>query len=122
MIDALVAGRLYGASASRTTKAGKPFATAKVRVSTRDGGAVFLAVVAFADSAVTALLALQEGDSVALSGELTATAYTDKEGVAKPSLSLLAHSVLSEYHVARKRKAVAEPALPFDDEFPGAAA
>ena len=118
MIDALIAGRLYGAPAARTTKNGKPFATCKVRVSARDGSAVFLAVVAFADSAVTALLALHEGDSVALTGELTASAYTDKDGVAKPSLNLLAHSVLTEYHVARKRKAVAEPSLPFDDELP----
>lgn len=36
-------------------------------------------------------------------------------------LNLLAHSVLTEYHVARKRKAVVEPSLPFDDELPGAA-
>lgn len=76
MIDALIPGRLYGTPASRTTKAEKPFATCKVRVSARDGGAVFLAVVAFADSAVTALLALQEGDSLALAGELTALAPT----------------------------------------------
>lgn len=121
MIDALIPGRLYGTPASRTTKAEKPFATCKVRVSARDGGAVFLAVVAFADSGVTALLALQEGDSLGLAGELTASAYTDKEGVAKPSLNLLAHSVLSEYHVIRKRKAVSEASLPFDDELPGAA-
>jgi single-stranded DNA-binding protein len=121
MIGALVAGRLYGAPASRTTKAGKLFATAKVRASIRDGGSIFVRVVAFAESAVTALLALPDGDSVALAGELTAGAYTDKEGTAKPSLDLLAHSVLTEYHVARKRKAVTEVPAPYDDELPGAA-
>ena len=40
---------------------------------------------------------------------------------ARLCLNLLAHSVLTEYHVARKRKAVVEPSLPFDDELPGAA-
>jgi single-stranded DNA-binding protein len=121
MLDALIAGRLYGAPASRTTKARRPFATAKVRVSLRDGGTAFVNVIAFAESAVTALLALADGDSVAFAGELTASAYLDKEGVAKPSLDLLAHSVLSAFHVQRRRKAVTESPLPFDDELPGAA-
>jgi hypothetical protein len=50
--------------------------------------------------------------------------FTDKHGAARPSLDLLAHSVLTEYHVARKRKAVRgsdDPGLPFDDAMSGAA-
>jgi hypothetical protein len=42
MIDTPIAGRLYGAPVARTTKAGKPYCTSKVRVSTRDGEALFL--------------------------------------------------------------------------------
>ena len=108
MIDALIAGRLYGKPAERTTSAGKPFATAKVRVSTRDGDALFVNVIAFAESAVTALLALSDGDSIALTGELTPKVYTPNSGEPRPSLDLLAHAVLTEYHVSRKRQAMSE--------------
>jgi hypothetical protein len=36
MIDALIAGRLYGSAQARTAANGKQFATAKVRVATRE--------------------------------------------------------------------------------------
>jgi hypothetical protein len=108
MIDALIAGRLYGAPQERTTKAGKPFARAKLRVVCGNGSAQFVSVVAFVESAVTALLALSDGDSAALAGNLTAGAFVDKGGAARPSLDLVAQQVLTEYHVQRRRKAVRE--------------
>lgn len=37
MIDALIAGRVYGTPAERTSKTGKPFAVAKVRAAAGDG-------------------------------------------------------------------------------------
>jgi hypothetical protein len=125
VIDALIAGRLCGVPVARTTKAGKPFCTGKIRASTRDGGTVFANIIAFAELPVTSLLALPDGASVALAGELTAGAFTDKEGVPRPTLDLVVHSAVSEYHVARRRKAVRGPdpevpPLPFD-ELPGAA-
>lgn len=121
MIDALLAGRIYGTPQSRTTTAGKPYATVKLRIATREGEALFANVIAFKASVVAALLALADGDSAAISGELTPKVYTDKEGNARPSLDLLAHAVLTEYHVARKRKAMLpEPSQdrPFSDELP----
>jgi single-stranded DNA-binding protein len=107
MIDALIAGRIYGKPTSRTGNNGRPSAVTKIRVPTRDGEAHFINVIAFAEPAVKAILALSEGDSIALSGELTPKVWTDKEGVARPSLDLLAHAVLTEYHVTRKRQAMA---------------
>jgi len=104
VIDALIAGRLNGAPAARTTKAGRPFATCKLRASTRDGESLFVNVIAFSSPAVTALLALADGDAVALAGELTPKVWIDKNGEARPTLDLVAHAVLTEYHVARKRK------------------
>jgi single-stranded DNA-binding protein len=106
MIDALIGGKLYGQPAERTSKNGKPFATAKVRATTVSGESLFVNVIAFASSAVEALLALQDGDSVALSGELTPRVYTDKQGEARPTLDLMAHAVLTAYSVSRKRQAV----------------
>ena len=110
MIDALIAGRLYGKPAQRTASSGNAFATAKVRVPARGGESLFVNVIAFDDAAVTALLALADGDAVALAGELTPKVYTDKEGKERPSLDLLAHVVSSEYHVQRKRQAMRDQA------------
>lgn len=106
MIDALISGHIHRAPQSRTGNSGKPYATATVRTSTRDGNAVFVNVIAFDESAVAALLVLSDGDSVALAGELTPKVYTPQNGEPRPSLDLLAHAVLTEYHVARKRKAM----------------
>lgn len=56
----------------------------------------------------TALLALAEGDSVALSGSLTPKTWTDKEGNTRPALDLVAHQVLTAYAVTRKRNAMGQ--------------
>jgi single-stranded DNA-binding protein len=108
MIDALIAGRLYGKPQSRTSKNGNAFATAKVRTPIANGESAFVNVIAFSDSARATLLALAEGDSVAIAGELKVSTYSDKDGAARPSLDLVAHAVLTEYHVAHRRKAMAE--------------
>jgi len=127
MIDALICGRLHGAPVARTSKAGSAFVTGKVRVPMRDGEAIFVSVVGFNENVVRALQALGDGDSVALSGELSASAYVHKDGTARPSLDLLVHAVLSPFALQRRRKAAsaATPAaagdLPFDDELSGVA-
>jgi hypothetical protein len=112
VIAALIAGRLFGAPQQRTSKHGKPFATCKVRVTTSNGESLFANVIAFAAPTVTALLALADGDSAALSGEPTITnkVWTDKAGVARPGLGLVAHAVLTSYHVSRTRQAVRKEA------------
>jgi len=106
MIDALIAGRIHGTPEQRADKNGHAYAVAKVRAMTGTGEATFVSVIAFDDAPVAALLALSDKDSVALCGELHAKAWTDKTGAARPSLDLIAHQVLTEYHVTRKRKAL----------------
>jgi Single-strand binding protein family len=111
MIDALIAGRLYGKVTEREAKNGSPFAVCKIRVATAGGdGCIFVSVITFSPIAITALLALADGDFVALAGELTPKVWTDKEGVAKPAIDLVAHAVLTAYHVTRKRQAVKDEA------------
>ncbi len=132
MIDALVSGRLIGQATARTARNGSPFATAKVRAADAKGEPVIVSVITFSRSTVEALLALGDGDSVALAGELSARTYQDKHGAPRPALDLQAHAALSTYAVQRRRKAIAaakpepEPAgaasadpEPFiDDELP----
>jgi hypothetical protein len=45
----------------------------------------------------TALLALSDADSVALSGTLTPKVWTDKNGLVKPAVDMIAHKLLTAY-------------------------
>jgi single-stranded DNA-binding protein len=105
MIAALVSGKLFGTATERTSRNGNSYVTCKVRAPTRDGEAQFVNVVAFSETAIGALVSLQDGDAVALTGEMTAKGYTSKDGEPRPSLELLANQVLTTYQVQQKRKA-----------------
>lgn len=106
MIDALISGKVYGTPTTRTSKAGKPFIVAKVRAAGGDGESIFINVIAFDAAPSATLQAMQDGDSVSLSGTLSPRVWTDKDGIARPSLDMTAYQVLTPYHVTRKRKAV----------------
>ena len=68
MIDALITGKLHGKPESRTGKSGNPFVTAKLRAALADGEGTIVSVIAFAPEACRVLMALEAGDSVAVSG------------------------------------------------------
>ncbi|CAM2180410.1 Single-stranded DNA-binding protein [Paraburkholderia sacchari] len=106
MIDGLIGGKLYGKATERVGASGKAFVVAKVRAVVGDGDTVFISVIVFDDKAKAALVALDDGDSVALAGTLTPKVWTDRSGDAKPALDMVAHAVLSAYHVKRKRQAM----------------
>lgn len=114
MIDGLIAGRLYGQAAERIDKAGKTFTVARVRASSNDGENLFVNVIAFDVASRAALGALADGDGVCLAGTLTPRVWTDKQGNTRPSLDMVAHQVMSAYHVHRKRRAM-EGDLPATD-------
>jgi single-stranded DNA-binding protein len=105
-IDALVGGSVWQQPEERRGQNGKTYVVAKVRAADSDGQSQFISVVAFSDTAKAALLALEDGDSVSLAGSLKVGTYEGRDGV-KPSVSMVAQRVLTAYHVARKRKAVA---------------
>lgn len=98
MIDALVAGKLYAAATERTSSNGNRFVVARVTAAAGNGESQFVSVIAFSEAARTALLAL--------SGSLTPKVWTDRQGEARATFDLVAHAVLTPYHVRRKRKAV----------------
>ncbi|WP_019937554.1 single-stranded DNA-binding protein [Bordetella sp. FB-8] len=106
MIDALIAGRLYGHAEAREGKNDSAYVTARVRAAAGDGSPLIVNVIAFADAVCDALLALDDGDSVTLSGALTPKAWTDKNGEARAALDMVAHAVLTAYHVSRTRQAM----------------
>jgi len=105
MIDALIAGKLHGRPTQRTSKNGNPFTTCKVRVPTGEDS-VFCMVICFEQQAQAALLALGDGEAVALAGSLKVGVWQALDGSTRPSLDLTAAQVLTSYHVTRKRKAM----------------
>jgi single-stranded DNA-binding protein len=105
MIDALIAGRLHGLPSQRTSRNGNAFTVAKVRVPTGEES-VYCNVICFAEPAQAALLALGDGEAVALAGTLKVGTWQSKDGTHKPSLDLTAAQVLTAYHVTKRRKAM----------------
>ena len=106
MIDGLVSGKLFGKAAERTGASGRPFVTAKILAAAGDGETLIVNVIAFDNGVKAALLALDDGDSVALAGTLTPKVWRDKNGEVRPALDMVAHAVLTAYHVQRKRRAM----------------
>jgi len=108
MIDALVMGKVWKAPELKRSANGKAFVVAKVRAADGDGEGLFVNVVAFSNSAQESLMALEDGDSVSLTGTLKIGTYEARDGSVKPSVSMVAQKVLTAYHVSRKRKAVTD--------------
>ena len=105
MIDALIAGKVHGTPTERTGKSGKPFALTKIRTTTTEGESAFVSVIAFDAAPVSALLALKEGDSVAVAGPLKAGTWQDREGNHRAALDIVAQHVMTLYQVKHKRAA-----------------
>lgn len=105
MIEGLILGKLHAPAVERQATTGRRYVTAKVRCAVGDNETAWVNVIAFSESACTALLALDPGDSVALAGTLKPSAWQDHEGRARPSVDLVAATVMTVYGLARKRKA-----------------
>ncbi len=93
MIDALIAGRLFGVAEQRHGHAGSTYVTCKVKAMTDDGDNIMCNVIAFNDTIRQTLLQLEDGASISLSGALTPKVWTDKQGNARPALDIVAHSL-----------------------------
>lgn len=95
MNDACATGQGFCKNATR-------FAVAKVRATAGDGESVVVNVIAFAPEACAALMALDDGDAVALAGGLTPKVWSDKQGNTKPALDMVAAKVLTAYPLGEK--------------------
>lgn len=108
MIDALIGGKIVSAAVERTASSGKTFVTCKVRAADSDGESQYVNLVAFDEGVKCALLALDDGDGVSVSGAMKVGTYEARDGVARISINVIAHAVLTLYHVKRKRDALAQ--------------
>lgn len=95
MIEGLVAGHIWGDPESRAGKNNSVFVVAKVRAQGTQPELVIVNVIAFDAAAGKALLRLQDGDAVTLSGGLTPKVWVDKQGVSRSALDMVATRVLA---------------------------
>lgn len=109
MIDGLISGRLMGDAARRIDKAGRTFIVARVLARNKTDEEFIVNVIAFDEAPCSALLALGDGEALTLSGALTPKVWTDKQGVVRPSLDLVAAQIMTTYHAHRKQAAMSEP-------------
>lgn len=112
MIEGLITGTLVGLAEQRQGKNDTSFVLAKVKAVPGEGESLIVNVIAFAAEACAALLALDEGDTLALSGALTPKVWTDKQGNTRPALDMVASQVQTVYHVDRKRAATGNTSQP----------
>jgi single-stranded DNA-binding protein len=100
---ALVSGVLYRSPEQRTSKAGKPYTTATIKV--RDGdGFAFWRVTAFSQSAQDELARLSDGDALSAQGSMKAELYRPDGGEPRISLSVIADAVLALRSPAKPRQ------------------
>jgi single-stranded DNA-binding protein len=104
MIDALVSGRLRGAVTVKASKNGNPFASFRLATTDKNGDSVLCSCIAFSASVIDAAQRLSDGDSIAVTGEAAISTWTGNDGTPRHGLDLVAHGVLTAYHVGRKRK------------------
>jgi single-stranded DNA-binding protein len=104
MIDALIGGSLHGTPVNRIGPSGKAFVRAKLITQTGNGNRVLVNVIAFDENVRNALMALNNGDSAALSGTLTPRVWTPPNSEPRAVLDIVAHSITTNYHVTRKRQ------------------
>ena len=108
-IDALLTGKLVNQPTQRTSKNGNPFTVCRIRVAGAGAGesdSLLVNVIAFAEPAQAALLALDVGEAVSLAGSLKVGIWQANDGTHKPGLDLTVGAVLSAHSVAKKRRAM----------------
>lgn len=122
MIRALVVGELRADPQQRMGKNGKPYALARLSVPMGDQGRVSCSLIVFEAEAVTRLLQLRAGASVAAAGTLKVGVYEGNDGATRASLDMVADEIASTTPRPKKpRPAPAHRAHqgggdPFDDD------
>jgi single-stranded DNA-binding protein len=88
MIRCLATGTLYGSPQSRTSAAGKPYVTGKLRADGKDGSSVWCSLIAFSEVGER-LASLQQGAAVAVAGRAEVSAWINRDGEAAGGLSMV---------------------------------
>lgn len=103
MIDVLIQGRLRGSVTIKQTQHGKDYAIFRVGTTDKDGEPLLAGCIAFDAAAVDAVRRLDDGDTLAISGEASPRSWQDRQGAERLGLDVLVYQAMSAYHAGRKR-------------------
>ena len=103
MIRALIVGDLRADPQQRMGKNGKPYALARLSVPMGDQGRVSCSLIVFEAEAVTRLLQLRAGASVA-AGTLKVGTYNGTDGTVRASLDVVADEIAATTPRPKKPK------------------
>lgn len=117
MIDVLIQGRLRGAVTVKTASNGNAYATFKLASADKKGESLLCSCIAFSATAVETVQRLNDGDSIAVSGEAEISSWQGRDGSARHGLDVTVHAALTAYHAGRKRADKPKPAQHQGDDF-----
>src|SRR5271156_642436 len=100
---ALVSGALFRAPELKSSKAGKSYVLATVKV-TADNNVDFWTFMGFSETVQTELLRLGEGDKLSAQGSFKVEPYTARDGQTRINRTLFADQVLALRQPPRERK------------------
>jgi hypothetical protein len=116
---ALITGVLFRPAEQKTSsKTGRTFVSAMLKVGGETGGAEFWSITAFAQSVQAELLRLSAGDALSAQGKAKFELWQRDGGEVKISRSLFADAVLPLRAPPRERRAKAKAETPLLDQTP----
>jgi single-stranded DNA-binding protein len=101
-VHVMIAGSLFREPTQKTSKTGKPFVVATIKVAA-DNELQFWNVLAFSESAQAEILRLAFGEALTVQGSLKVETYT-KDGEVKVNRTCFADNVLALRQPPRERK------------------
>ena len=113
MIRVMVTGTLHNDPQARTSQAGKPFTTGKLKADATENGVVWVSLIAFQEPAER-LATLKSGQAVSVTGRAKLTAWIDKKGEAQAGLDV----VIDELATLRPRPKPKPAQAGLDDDLP----
>ena len=101
--DVLLQGKLRGQLTEGTASNGNPYGRFRLGVTDKKGEGVLASCITFSSSVLDVVRRLDDGDSLAISGEAAITTWASQGGATRVGLDVTAAAVMTAYHVARKR-------------------
>jgi hypothetical protein len=119
MTYALISGVLFKPAEQRTSsKSGRVFVSAVIKVGGETGDAEFWQLTAFSQSVQTELLRLSAGDALSAQGKAKFELWQRDGGEVRISRSLFADQILALRAAPRERRAKAKAETPLLDQTP----
>ena len=110
MISLLVTGKLINEPACRTSAKGVQYIRASISAPVDGEENVFCSVIAFSNTVIEQLSAMNKGDTVSIAGTGFPRIWDSNDREPQATLSIKADSVLTAYQLRKKRKATASDA------------